>query len=208
MSQQVLNAPVEWAQRKEQIFLSITLQDIKDPKISIEPTKLTFEGTSSGNKYKAEIEFYGEIDPQKSKYIVRPRAAEFVLVRKEPGAYWPHLLKQKGKYNWLKADWNKWKDEDEVDADDVFETDDMSGMGGGGMGGGGMDMDSLQKMLQQQGGMGGIGGMGGMEGEGNEEESDEELPDLEEDGKEKKEAKKEEEKKEEKKEEEQKTEQQ
>jgi prostaglandin-E synthase len=57
---------------------------------------------------------------------VRPRGIDFVLQKKESGPYWDHLLLEKGKPRWLKVDWNKWKDEDEVDEADAF---DMGGMG-------------------------------------------------------------------------------
>jgi hypothetical protein len=40
-------------------------------------------------------------------------------------------LKESGKRNWLKADWNKWVDEDEVDTAEGFDT---GGMGGFDMG--------------------------------------------------------------------------
>ncbi len=39
-------------------------------------------------------------------------------VKKE---HWPRLLKNSGKYNWLKADWSKWVDEDEEDAKPDFD---------------------------------------------------------------------------------------
>ncbi len=39
-------------------------------------------------------------------------------VKKE---HWPRLLKNSGKYNWLKADWGKWVDEDEEDAKPDFD---------------------------------------------------------------------------------------
>jgi len=161
MSQQTLFAPVVWAQRKDQIFLSITLQDLKQHSIKVEPHKLTFEGTSDNKVYKADLEFYGEIDPEKSKYVVRPRSADFVLVRKTPGSYWPHLLKDSGKRNWLKADWNKWKDEEDVESDDGgFDMGGMGGMGGSPFGLGGFDgHDDFGSAF---GGMPRGGGFGGM----------------------------------------------
>ena len=37
----------------------------------------------------------------------------FILQKKEEGPYWPRLLKDSKKVHWLKANWNKWKDEDD-----------------------------------------------------------------------------------------------
>lgn len=55
----------------------------------------------------------------------------FILKKQEKGPYWPRLLKEAKKVHWLKADWNKWKDEDEEDEEDA-----------GGLGGMG-DMSSM-----------------------------------------------------------------
>jgi len=162
-----LNPPVVWAQRKDQVFLSIDLQDVKDPQIVLEPHKLFFKGTAGGRHYDTNLELYNEIDKEKSKYVVRPRNIEFVLIKKESGPYWERLLKEGGKRNWLKADWNKWVDEDDVDGAENFDT---GGMEGFDMGGGGMPDFS-------GGGMPDFGAMGG-EGE---DSDDEEIPGLEED---------------------------
>jgi len=182
----VLAAPVVWAQRKDTIYLNFDLQDVKEEKIHLETSKLTFEGTSAGKKYRSELNLLKEVDPAKSKYVVRPRRVEFILQKKETGPYWENLLKEKNKLNWLKVDWNKWRDEDEAD-DDGFDARGMDAFSGG-------NMD-----------FGNMGGGGG----GDEDSDDDDMPDLDMDekkGEKKEEEKKDEEKKEEKKEEEKKEE--
>jgi len=173
MASQTLHPPVVWAQRKDQVFLSVDLQDVKNENIKLEPTKLSFFGKSGTKQYSFEIEFLKEIDPAKSKYVVRPRSIEFVLIKKDL-SYWERILKEqpKTKLNWLKVDWNKWKDEDEVAEDD-----------------GGFDMGGMGNFDMGQFG----GGQSG--GDMNSDSDEEEIPGLEED-KEKKEKEKEKEKKE------------
>jgi len=172
MTTSALNPSVAWAQRKDQIYIQIDIPDVKNEKISLEKDKLHFSGTSAGKNYGVELELYGEIEPARSKYVVKARAVEFVLARKEPGAYWPHILKNKNlKPKWLKADWNKWKDEDELDDDMGFDMSGMSGMSGmPGMSG----MDNFDF-----GGMGGAGGGLGGAGGAEDDSSDDDLPDLE-----------------------------
>ena len=63
----------------------------------------------------------------------------FIIAKKEDGPYWPRLLKDAKKVHWLKADWNKWKDEDEDDEEEG---------GPAGAGGGGQD---FSQMFQQMG---------------------------------------------------------
>merc|ERR1712112_310219 len=87
-----------------------------------------------------------EIDPEKTKYQVRPRCIEFALEKAEDGPYWERLLEDKTKQHWLKVDFQKWKDEDDSDEE----------AGGG----------DLEEMMRNMGGLGGMGGMGGMPGMG------------------------------------------
>ena len=82
------------------------------------------------------INFFKEIDPDKSKFAIRERVIEFALEKKESGPFWDRLIKDKNKYHWLKIDFNKWKDEDESD-------DEEGGGGAGGGGGGGQDLEEV-----------------------------------------------------------------
>ena len=86
-----------------------------------------FRGVTKDNvTYETQLNLFGEIKPEESKWVNRDRGAEFVLIKAEPGPYWKRLLKEDAKYHWLKVDFNRWKDED--------ESDDEAG-GGGGAGG-------------------------------------------------------------------------
>ena len=57
-----------WAQRKDKIFLTVQLDDIRDPKIDVKETSLHFHATSGKNntEYEALLEFNKNIDPQVS----------------------------------------------------------------------------------------------------------------------------------------------
>jgi len=167
-------APVVWAQRKDTLLVNIDLQDVKDPQINLESKRLTFSGISSGKPYHVELDFLKEIDPKQSKYVVRPRNVEFVLHKSEPGPFWERLLSESGKRNWLKSDWNKWVDEDDVEKAEAFDT-------------GGMEGFDMGNMPDFTGG-----------GEGSDSD-DEEIPGLEDEAEEKKNEEEEEEEKKEKK---------
>lgn len=47
--------------------------------------------------HEVELEFYGEIDVEKSKKVVLSRHIPMALMRKEEGPYWPRLLKSSQK---------------------------------------------------------------------------------------------------------------
>jgi hypothetical protein len=40
-----------------------------------------------------------------------------MIPKQESGPYWPRLLKESGKRQWLKTDFARWKDEDEEEVD-------------------------------------------------------------------------------------------
>jgi prostaglandin-E synthase len=168
------------------------LEDCKDPTIKVEPTKLYFKGVGGPEKKEHEVtlEFYKEINPEKSKYAVRDRVIEFALEKKNLDEhYWERLLKDKAKQHWLRIDFNKWKEEDDSDEEggpaggqDLEEMmrqmgglggGGMPGMGGGmpGMGGGGGGMPDISKMAERP-------SLDDLDDAENDSD-DEELPDLE-----------------------------
>jgi len=162
-------APVTWAMRPESVFVTICVPDCKDVTLDITEDKVYFKGTGGDKKtYENTLELYEAIDAEKSRKAIRDRNIEMLLVRKESGAYWPHLLKSKVKQHWLKVDFLKWKDEDDDEEED------------------GGSPDKYSDLFSQMN-MGGMEGMGENEppslddlGDGDETDSDDEqLPDLE-----------------------------
>ncbi|EQK98614.1 Hsp90 binding co-chaperone Sba1 [Ophiocordyceps sinensis CO18] len=178
-------APPEvlWAQRssvsdpsKNFIYLTLSVPDVseKDTKLDLQPTSLSFTGTSTTlkRKFHVDLDFYAEIDPAESKINQTSKNIEIKLQKKElKEEYWPRLLKDSKKPHFLKTNFDKWADEDEqneVPEDDFSQFGGAGGAMGGmpGMGGddyGGIDFSKLAA--------GGMGGMGGMD--------DDELPALE-----------------------------
>jgi len=90
--------PIVWAQRRDRILLTIDLQDVKDAKIKLTDTTLTFSGTANNKNYHVELEFFGPINPEASKWGVLPRHIQMNIVKKESGPYWERLLKEGGKH--------------------------------------------------------------------------------------------------------------
>ena len=85
-------------------------------KLDLKPSGLNFTGHSDTKKatYHIEMEFYAEIDPEKSKVNHSARDVEMKLQKKElKEEYWPRLLKDSKKLHFLKTDFDKWVDEDE-----------------------------------------------------------------------------------------------
>merc|ERR1711999_55932 len=82
-----------WAQRPKHLILTVCLTDVKDHTIKVEKNKM----------------FFKEIDPEKSKYAVRPREVSFVLEKAEEGPYWDRLLATKLKQPWLRVDFKTGK---------------------------------------------------------------------------------------------------
>ncbi|KAI1769698.1 HSP20-like chaperone [Hypoxylon sp. FL1150] len=147
---------VLWAQRssntdpeKNFIYLTISVPDVpkENLKLDLQPTTLTFTGHSETLKktYHLDIAFYAEIDPAESKVHHTARNVELKLRKKELNdEYWPRLLKEAKKVQFVKTDFDKWVDEDEQNEAPEEDFSQFGGMGGmpgmggmGGMGGGG-----------------------------------------------------------------------
>jgi len=149
--------PVMWAQRRAGVFLTICLEDCKDPVVELSPAKVHFKGTggTDNKEYELDLEFYEDIDPDKSTHKNKGRVIEFEI-KKSKDSFWPRLTKTSEKKHWLKVDFSRWKDEDDSE-DEAAE--------GGPPGGGGGATD-FEEMMRQMGGLSGQGGMGGMAGMG------------------------------------------
>jgi hypothetical protein len=55
------HANVKWAQRKDRLFLTVDLRDIKNEKVDLKPDSLKFYGESDNIKYEFEITLFEEI---------------------------------------------------------------------------------------------------------------------------------------------------
>jgi hypothetical protein len=164
----------------------LQVPEIKGEKVELTEDKLSFTGSANGKNYHVDLEFYAPVTVEGSKWAVHGKEMQFVIMKKEVvKEHWPRLLKNSGKYNWLKADWSKWVDEDEEDAKPDFDGLDFGGMGGfPGMGGMGGQFGGMPGMpgMPGMGGMdfGGMGGMGDM-GDMGDDEDDDDMPPMEDD---------------------------
>lgn len=141
-----VHAPVEWAQRKDLVYITARIEDAKCSTLDITDDKLFITGVGGPDKapFECNIEFYKPIDSSKVRRLSSDRSMEFIIPKKESGPFWPRLLKTTSKQHWLKVDFNKWKDEDdESDPENpAWDMDDMMGRMGG-LGGGKPDLDDF-----------------------------------------------------------------
>lgn len=156
---------VLWAQRSNEddetkniVYLTIEVLDPINTKVDLTSTSLKFSADSSDSKthYELNLEFFDEIDPEKSQKHELGNSIRFILRKKKVQAeFWPRLLKEKLKLHYIKTDFDKWVDEDEQE--EQADEDEMANFGGAPGGGapGGMDFSQL---------MGGAGGAGGAPG--------------------------------------------
>ncbi|GJZ39497.1 HSP20-like chaperone, partial [Tanacetum coccineum] len=109
---------LKWAQRADVLFITIDLPDAKDVKLKLEPEgKLYFSATAGADNvpYEIDVNLHDKVDVNESKSSVGSRNIVY-LIKKEENKWWNRLLKQEGKTPaFVKADWDKWVDEDEQD---------------------------------------------------------------------------------------------
>jgi len=139
-TEKVMAPSVLWAQRADKVMVSIQLEEVTEEQISVGDKKLCFSGKSHGTAYEVNLEFNNSIIPEESKQRRGGREYFFELKKKDPGPFWPRLLKDTVKHQNIKIDFNRWKDEDDTDDDE---------------GGSAYDDASLEDMMQQMGTGGG-----------------------------------------------------
>ncbi|KAI9506045.1 HSP20-like chaperone [Coemansia spiralis] len=157
MASSVLHPPVLWAQREDVVYLTIDLHDAQNAQIELKEQSIGFENTTDGNEYAFHLDFYKPIKPNAGKKSATGRRV-FLVLDKAEGEWWPRLTKENQKPNFLKTDFDLWKDaDDSEDEEPAHPGMDFSQMGMGDFGG----PDALSN-LAGAGGLGGLGNLGGM----------------------------------------------
>lgn len=134
---------LKWAQRKDRLYITINVVHSKPPTIDfIEGKILKYCGEDGTKKYAFEIEFNNEVIKEESKYSLDSRHIFLNIKKKTSGPYWPRLLKDTVKYQWIQIDWAYYADEDE---EEEAKEPNMEGQDFGGMGGGEMEDDEDDK---------------------------------------------------------------
>ena len=140
------NPNIKWAERKDKLFVTIDLDEVKNPFIDItEDNHLIFKGSSNGKEYSLDLELMGEVNKEESKWTVDTRNIFLKIQKKTKGSYWNYINKDKKKYNFIHVDWYLYVDEDEEDEKPEFN---FPGMDGGNnfmdMGGDVPDEDDIE----------------------------------------------------------------
>jgi prostaglandin-E synthase len=109
---------IKWAQRKEKVYMTVEIRDIKNEKIDLQPTSLSFLGESDEKLYEFKVEFFEEIDVEVSFHLTQASKwskfgfhLQFILAKKNTDAkYWPRLIKDTKKQQNIHVDWDKYVD--------------------------------------------------------------------------------------------------
>ena len=156
---------IKWAQRKENVLVSIFVDNCKDVAIDFSEKAFTFKGKDSKGeaKYDVTVDLDHEIKPDASRWINRGRCVEIVLGKKDDAVWWTKLTPTKR--NYISVDFNKWRDESDDEDDDMGE-----------FGGNQIDFNQLAQMQAAMEG----NGMDDMDVAGDSDSSDDEkgLPEV------------------------------
>jgi prostaglandin-E synthase len=107
---------IKWAQRKDKLFITISVVHSKKPIVDLTDGKrIKYQGTDGSVNYAFDIELYDEISKDESKYTLESRNIFLNLKKKTSGPYWPRLIKDEKKYHWIEVDWMYYAEEDEED---------------------------------------------------------------------------------------------
>jgi cytosolic prostaglandin-E synthase len=140
---------IKWAERKDKLYVTIELNDVKNPTINLtEDNRIVFSGSSQDKEYALDLELFGEINRADSKWTLDTRNIFLNIKKAKKGTYWNYINKDKKKYNYIHVDWNLYIEEDDEDV--APEQGGFPGMGG--MGNNFMDMQNMGGMGDMMGG--------------------------------------------------------
>ena len=96
-------------QRTDSLYVTISLSEVKNEKVDLTATQLTFKGESQGKEYNVVLEFFGEVETEGSIVKVLGPSVQLLLSKKVKGEeFWPRLLKDKAlEKNGVTLDWDR-----------------------------------------------------------------------------------------------------
>ncbi|KAL3278146.1 hypothetical protein HHI36_013489 [Cryptolaemus montrouzieri] len=108
---------VYWAQNEKQIYLKVDLINVQEPQIEIEAKYIQFScsgtGAQGNNKYHFSLNFYDEVNTEECNYKILDKYVTFVIVKKKID-WWPRLISQPLKPQWLKIDFDRWQSPEDM----------------------------------------------------------------------------------------------
>lgn len=78
----------KWAQRLENVMVTIDVQDVTKPEVSFAEQKLSFKGKAKDAEYALDLELFEQIDPAACKWAQKGRTVELLLAKKDKSKWW------------------------------------------------------------------------------------------------------------------------
>lgn len=108
---------VLYAQDKNQIFVTIDLQDVQEHSLSTTAERISFSTVKDQTRFEFGFELYDKVDEKTWTIAKNNRHIALVAQKQEKGkSFWPRLNKT-GKLGYIKTDFSKWKDEEDDEED-------------------------------------------------------------------------------------------
>ena len=125
-----LNPSILWAQDRANLFITIEINNFKNQDITFNTNNVRLVGTSGNREYDIVIDFNSDIVNEESKWVIKQKCIELVVM-KGKHIFWQKLTKNK--QNNIRIDWQKWKDEEDDEDEDLLQ-----------------DFSSFQKQLPEE----------------------------------------------------------
>ena len=117
------NPSILWAQDRTHLFITIEIHNFKNQEIVFSNNNIKLDGSSGDRVYEIVIDLHSEIETEESDWSIKQNKVE-LNVKKSKNIYWQKLTKNK--QNNIKIDWQRWRDEDEEEEENVGLMNDFS----------------------------------------------------------------------------------
>ncbi|PWA98136.1 HSP20-like chaperone [Artemisia annua] len=108
----ICHPEIKWAQREDEVYLTIELAGTKDVKVNLAPEGVfSFSATAGQHAYDLKLDLADKVNGIKINIGER---SIFCLLKKAEPRWWNKLLTGDAKTPpYVKVDWDKWVDEDD-----------------------------------------------------------------------------------------------
>eukprot|EP00995_Heteronema_vittatum_P002701 NODE_1393_length_977_cov_219.522629_g967_i0.p1 GENE.NODE_1393_length_977_cov_219.522629_g967_i0~~NODE_1393_length_977_cov_219.522629_g967_i0.p1 ORF type:complete len:195 (+),score=67.16 NODE_1393_length_977_cov_219.522629_g967_i0:25-585(+) len=138
-----------WAQRNDRVFLTVQLADAKGVGINIDGGKVSIkakakDSTGQATDYAHTFNLFKPAASEGSTHKVTDREIQINIKKAEEG-FWDRMTEEPSKLSkqFLSCDWDRWRDEEDGEAEQDFGYGNLDGMDFGGAGGDSDDEDDV-----------------------------------------------------------------
>ncbi|XP_041454127.1 uncharacterized protein LOC121407226 [Lytechinus variegatus] len=104
-----------WSQHANSVLLSIQVQDIKHPNVSVTTSSISFSAIVEHTEYEFEFDLFSRVDSTNYTMVSAGREFLITLYKESIGIKWTRLTQTKTKIPYISVDFERWQDDEDAE---------------------------------------------------------------------------------------------